>query len=259
MSNGEHSERTRSIMIERPSIFPASVLAGQTLANRALFPPNGLSLSYRAGRPPEEVQHHRRCLAARLGVQERALVFQSQVHGTAVRIVKASGPAGESDGLVTRTPGLVLCVSLADCAAVLLCDPQGSCVAGLHSGWRGTAANIVAAGIRSFTSISDSKPEELLAYIGACASGQRYEVGAEVAEQFPSSVRRKGKQPQAWLLDIRARIVEQLLAAGLRENAIELAAGCTIGDQRYHSYRRDGPQSGRMAAFIGIIPAQNAT
>ncbi|GAG03167.1 unnamed protein product, partial [marine sediment metagenome] len=45
---------------------------------------------------------------------------------------------------------------------------------------------------------------------------------------------------------------DQLLAAGLGPDRIELAGICTIQDDRFFSYRRDGPETGRFALVAGV-------
>src|SRR5437870_2619300 len=53
-------------------------------------------------------------------------------------------------------------------------------------------------------------------------------------------------------LDVRAANVAQLLAAGVPRDRIHDVADCTsCRADLYHSYRRDGPRSGRMINYIG--------
>jgi copper oxidase (laccase) domain-containing protein len=53
-------------------------------------------------------------------------------------------------------------------------------------------------------------------------------------------------------LDVRAANVAQLRAAGLVEPHIHHVMDCTsCRADLYHSYRRDGPRSGRMISYIG--------
>jgi copper oxidase (laccase) domain-containing protein len=57
-------------------------------------------------------------------------------------------------------------------------------------------------------------------------------------------------------VDLRAVIDAQLRAAGV--DRVDHVAGCTMCDvERFHSYRRDGPISGRMLAVIvsGVVPS----
>jgi copper oxidase (laccase) domain-containing protein len=54
-------------------------------------------------------------------------------------------------------------------------------------------------------------------------------------------------------LDVRAANVHQLLAEGLQPESIHHVPDCThCHPELYHSYRRDGPGSGRMISFVGF-------
>lgn len=239
------------IELDRPTIFPSHILSGVTHRNADIFPPYGLSLHKAGILTDEEVSAHRRTFAEGIGVTPKQLQFQQQVHGTVVSVIREIASAEESDGMITAQKNIVLCVSVADCAAVLLYDPEHEVVAGLHSGWRGTVGNIVAVGIETMTSEFGSQPGQLLAYISACASAERYIVREDVAGQFPDECKKQVSEYE-WLIDIRSRIQQQLRAAGIPAGQIECSDACTIGDVMYHSYRRDREQSGRMTAFIGL-------
>jgi len=91
----------------------------------------------------------------------------------------------------------------------------------------------------------------LLAAIGPCIEVEAFEVGEEVAAQFPAQfVHREGvRKPH---VDLVATVRAQLIAAGVPAEAISRTGGCTFSDpSRYFSYRRDGAGIGQMLAFIG--------
>ena len=52
-----------------------------------------------------------------------------------------------ADAIVTRTPGLAIGVSTADCGPVLLADPQARVIGAAHAGWRGALAGVIEATI----------------------------------------------------------------------------------------------------------------
>ena len=52
-------------------------------------------------------------------------------------------------------------------------------------------------------------------------------------------------------VDLRAAVRAQLRALGLADDAIDDVPGCTKHEpDRFHSFRRDGANSGRMLAAI---------
>ncbi len=235
-----------ALPIETPTIFPDSVIAGITLRAVERFPPRGFSLEDPT--TPTPAAH---LLAATLGVPWERLKFQHQVHSALVRWVHLQSPIETSDGMITDQPGLILCVRVADCCAVLLFCPEPPVIAALHAGWRGIAAGIVETGLGELLRIG-CPPERILAYLSPCASAERYVVRADVAQLFPQSA--FPVDGQFYRLDLRGDIRRRLCALGLRETNIELSRGCTLSDPRYHSFRRDGNAAGRMVAFIGMHP-----
>jgi YfiH family protein len=239
--------------LETPAIFPQDeIIAGVTKRNVEIFPEKGgLSLSPGKILSKEELAEHRRIFADNLGISQSVLKFQNQVHGDTIRIITPDSVAESSDGMITNFKNVVLCVIIADCAAVLMYDPKNRVVAGLHSGWRGTKANIVSKAITLLKSDFKSDPADLLVYVSPCASGELYIVREDVAQHFPRTA--KKINDEEFLFDNRAEIGLQLAEAGVLKSNIEISTGCTIGGENdYHSYRRDGERSGRMAAFIGM-------
>ena len=174
-----------------------------------------------------------------------------QVHGARVATVDGPGHVPAHDGLVTGTSNLVLSVLAADCALVLLADPEAGVVGACHSGWRGTVADITGEAIRAMCDLG-AEADRMLAYVGPCISVDAFEVGEEVAETFPTDVvvqRSDWPRPH---VDLKAALVRQLAEAGVDGERVEVAAGCTIRDNgRFYSYRAEGGTPGRMLGFIG--------
>ena len=54
------------------------------------------------------------------------------------------------------------------------------------------------------------------------------------------------------LFDLWTANRNQLIAAGVRPDAIETAGLCSICDHRFWSHRRDGTDAGRTALFLGL-------
>jgi YfiH family protein len=194
----------------------------------------------------------RAALALQLGFASDALVIPNQVHGTTLAVVHANTPSEPADGLITSTQGLLLGVTLADCCGILIWAEDQAVIAAIHSGWRGTAGKIAQRCVLTLQERFGLDPSTLHAWLSPCASGQRYTVRADVAQYFPRTI--TPYRDEMFLFDNVAEIKHQLLEAGLNEQNISISGLCTIGDERFHSYRRDGERAGRMVAFIGILP-----
>ena len=89
------------------------------------------------------------------------------------------------------------------------------------------------------------------AYVGPCISAQAFEVGDEVAAQFPeASVVRRPEWPRPHV-DLGVDLSRQLAEARIRD--VELAGDCTVGGvDRFYSYRAENGKTGRMVGFIGL-------
>jgi YfiH family protein len=170
----------------------------------------------------------------------------TQIHSAKVLPVVRIGCAGEGDGLVTSTPGVVVSVRTADCFPVLLLDTRLRVVAAIHAGWRGTAARIVPAAIDVMRGEFKTRPEDIRAAIGPGIGKCCYQVGEEVARRFGLE--------GAGHVDLEQANRDQLIEAGVPDTQIQLLGLCTFCDGRFHSYRRDKDAAGRMISFIGIRP-----
>jgi polyphenol oxidase len=213
-----------------------------------------LNLAAHTGDESHAVAQNRRRLRAQLELPAEPLWLE-QVHGTHVidldRLV-AEGPH-RADAALTRSPGRVCAVLVADCLSVLLAERRGSAVAAVHAGWRGLAAGVLEAAVQALA----VAPTDLMAWIGPGIGAAHYEVGAEVraalmaagpayAAAFAPNARGR------WQCDLPAIARHRLHGLGVR--AVYAGEGCTFAEpERFFSYRRDG-RCGRMAALIWLLP-----
>jgi hypothetical protein len=196
------------------------------------------------------VERNRARLAGELGFAPERLAVNRQVHGVDVIAVDREYRECEGDGLITNQRGWLLGVSVADCGPVLLYDRETGAIGAIHSGWRGSAAGVVGNGIVRMREEYDTDPGDLLVWLGPSAGPCCYEVGDEVADRFDRSCSRPTGEGK-YLFDNRRAILLDLLREGVPAASIHVDSRCTICDSSFHSWRRDGPDSGRMLAVIG--------
>jgi YfiH family protein len=195
-----------------------------------------------------------------LGPNVTRVLQVRQVHGAAVAQadpgwLQAAGGPVEADAVVARaTPAarLAVGVRVADCVPVLVGDPATGDVAAIHAGWRGVVAGVVGRAIDALAPAGDGpRRARLVAAIGPCIGPCCFEVGREVASSVGFVEREAGDKAY---VDLRAAVRAQLAAAGLESSHIEDVPGCTKHEPgRFHSFRRDGANSGRMLAAIATI------
>jgi YfiH family protein len=225
------------------------------------------NLSSVGGDRAEHGRRSRERLRDSLGV--RRIVRGYQVHGTVVGRVfddgagprratsledgeEARPPTFEDDGEDTRRPTFQAdghAVSAHDVAAMVLaadCIPvvlgADGAVAALHAGWRGLAAGVLEEGVRALREVGGQG--DVLAVVGPCAGACCYEVGEEVHSAF-GDAHRHGR-----LIDLRALARDRLLGAEVAE--VRDAPLCTICDERFFSYRREGARAGRQAGVAWL-------
>jgi len=231
--------------------------------------PGELNLGFTAADSAENVRENRlRFAEAVTGSRDTPLRTVRQVHSN--RSVAAAEVAVDADGLMTRQPGILIGIQTADCIPVLVADPVTRAVAAFHAGWRGTVARIVELGIARMQAEFGSDPADLFAAIGPGIGPCCYTIGGEVlerfteefsyaAELFSQEVTNPQSLPDVSIvhLDLRVNLKEanrrQLMAAGLRPDAIATVGGCTACQPRlFYSHRASGGHAGRMMAVIGI-------
>jgi len=239
-----------------------------------------LNLGFTEWDKRENVKENRRRVQAAVGAQDLKLVSLLQFHSDGIlHFETAPTEPARADASVTKRAGLLLAVQTADCVPILLVDPKNRAVAAVHAGWRGTLARIVEKTIGRMQMQFGSKAEHLLAAIGPAIGGCCYEVGTEVAAaysgQFANAAEffdelRTGDEPNPlqWmnmmppghqpppkkvLLDLQKANRAQLEAAGVPAKNIFASDLCTACRRDLlFSYRKEGAESGRMMAVIGI-------
>lgn len=193
-------------------------------------------------------------LCTQIGVRRLARGYQ--VHGAAVRRIRgeddvsepdtpAVHPTVEADGHATALPGIGAMALTADCLPVALGSPGA--VAMLHAGWRGLAAGVLEEGVRALREVGAEDEEEeetAVAIIGPGAGACCYEVGPEVHTAFGDI------QHERQHIDLKAIARDRLLAAGV--DRVHDVGSCTICDERFFSYRREGARAGRQAGIAWL-------
>lgn len=159
----------------------------------------------------------------------------------------------EADALLAIDPGVAVGVYTADCVPILLAQREARGVAAVHTGWRGSAAEIAAIAARELARRLGCETGELLAAIGPHVGPCCYEVDEPVIRAIVEPEVFSRGRPGHAQLDLGRLSRLQLLRAGLPAHAITAVGGCTACDsERYLSYRRDGGH-GRMLHFVRML------
>jgi YfiH family protein len=216
-----------------------------------------LNLSRGVGDDPDAVRANRARVLAAMARAPDDHVDATQVHGTAAALADGRHRGTTLPGvdiLLSGDPSVVLAMHCADCVPLLLADPAHGAVAAVHTGWRGTAAGAAGAAVRAMREAFGSQPQELVAAIGPAIGPCCYEVDAPVREQFGLWPWReqvfRATGPGRWHLDLWDANTRQLLAAGLRQDAVLRAGLCTSCHPALFFSHRRARRTGHMAALI---------
>jgi YfiH family protein len=216
-------------------------------------PFDSLNTSFGVGDDSVAVERNREIVRACF--EGANLAYCRQVHGRrVVRVPVATGSAGDGrppvgDALITDTPGTALVIQVADCQAVLLYDPVTRAAANIHSGWRGSTANIIGRTVAAMNRHFGTNPSDLHAGIGpslgpCCAEFVNYR--EEIPRQYWAY------KDAADRFDFWALSVDQLRAAGVPAEQIQSDGRCTrCRTDRFFSYRGENT-TGRFAVVIGL-------
>lgn len=199
------------------------------------------------------VQENRRRFFTALGISESQTAGSYQVHKDKVKVIEAPTMLEGYDALVTNKPDVYLTITIADCVPVLIYDPVQQVVAAAHAGWKGTVAQIAQKTIQTMTRQFGSLPINCKAFIGICIEGAHYEVGTEVANHFPASQKNWHEERQKYYVDLKKANQDQLRAAGVLAEHIEVSSYSTVANNdTFFSHRYEKGTTGRMLAVIGM-------
>lgn len=227
---------------------------GESRKGGLAFQQNTLNLATHVDDLPDAVIENWRRFEAATPWSRKSVATCQQVHSDKILEVSSGNHhLLEADALISRRPGLAVGVFTADCIPILVADAEHRHVAAIHCGWKGVAANLAGKTITQLVETDDQRRENLLVWIGAAIRCDSYEVGAEVALQFDTSVYRASK-PGKFQLDLVKAVKQQLLTAGITKLNIE---DCQIdtytSNKDIFSYRADGKNTGRMMTFVGFL------
>lgn len=174
-------------------------------------------------------------LAALVDVKTENFIAPKQIHSANIAIAPAKGGGiPDTDAVILREKGYALTLNFADCTPIILFDPVLNIAAGVHAGWRGTAAQIAQKTALKMIELG-SKPKNIKAAIGPCISKCCFEVSEEVVEALKPYVEYTPKG-EKFMVDLKATNRNQLEEIGVRE--IDIAPNCTVCESdKFFSYR----------------------
>lgn len=165
------------------------------------------------------------------------------------------------DALVTRTRGLALGVTGADCGILLFSDPGAGVIGAAHAGWKGAFTGVLESTLQKMEEAGASRPA-IRVVLGPTIAQSSYEVGPEFRDRFLAQSARNARffdvseKPEHFMFDLPAYIGAKLTAEGVGEFR-NLALDTYADETQFYSYRRSvhrgEPDYGRLVAAIALV------
>jgi polyphenol oxidase len=193
---------------------------------------------------PAKVAENRRRMAEQMGVAPEHLLSVHQVHSPDAVVATDPWPGGvrpRADAIVTRSEGLAIAVTTADCGPILLVDPNARVIGAVHAGWKGALTGILESTVEAMEKLGAER-SGIVAAIGPLIRQHSYEVGGEFVDRFTET---DAENALFFLPSVREGHAMFDLAGFIRtrlENAgvlmIDDIGVDTYSDERCYSYRR---------------------
>ena len=219
----------------------------------------GLNCGEGSSDQAEAIKTNRKLVAGAMNVAEQNFITVHQIHSANVITVAEpfAGSKPKADAIVSNTKGLAIGILTADCAPILLSDPNTGIVGAAHSGWQGAVKGIARSTVAKMVELG-ADLGNIQAVVGPCISQKNYEVGKEFLEKFLNedhnfmkffSTGKDGK----YHFDLPSFCLQSLRDTGV--NNAEWTGHCTYEDSdRFYSYRRathsGEPDYGRLISVI---------
>jgi YfiH family protein len=190
------------------------------------------------------VAENRRRMAEQMAVAPDRLLTLYQVHSPDVVVATAPWDGGarpKADAIVTRTEGLAIGVTAADCGPILLVDPSARVIGAAHAGWKGALTGVLESTVDAMEKLG-AEHGGIVAAIGPMIRQNSYEVGSDFVERFLEAdaehamfflpAEREGHA----MFDLAGFIRMRLENTGVL--MIDDTGVDTYTDERFYSYRR---------------------
>lgn len=209
---------------------------------------------------PEAVRENRRRCAEHLNGE---LVTAYQVHSATALTADGPWPDGppQADAVVSATPGVICGALSADCAPILLADPEAKVVGAAHAGWKGALSGVAEAAIARMEALG-ARREQIVAVVGPCIAPESYEVGLEFADRFLAAhpdnacFFHPGAGDEKRQFDLPGFVTARLKAAGV--GRCEWIGRDTCTDEALffsnrRAFKRGEPDYGRLLSAIVLV------
>ena len=139
-----------------------------------------------SGDKKENVLKNLNLVSQNIGCKDELLITLNQIHSNRVVYFKNIDSIKNKligDAIVTKVKNVGIGILTADCAPILLYDPEKKIIGCIHSGWKGALNGVIKNTIKKFKELN-SNTDNLFVVVGPCIGKKNYEVKVDFYEKF---------------------------------------------------------------------------
>ncbi len=185
------------------------------------------------------------------------LAFLNQTHSTDGMIIADKIPAFDEDGdyLITDKKSIGIGVMTADCLPIIVYDSKNHVAAIAHAGWRGTVGEVAIKTVQNMQQVFGTSLAQIGVFFGPSAKQCCYvvdELFVSNIKEFTLQVIERNRNG-ALCFNLPGLNELQLHRMGIPKAALNKDYNlCTMCDEQFFSYRRQGQQAGRQMSIIAL-------
>ena len=145
-----------------------------------------LNCGLRSGDEKANVLKNLKSVSQKIGCKDELLITPNQTHSNKVIYFENEGSIKNKlfgDAIVTKIKNIGIGILTADCAPILIYDPNKKIIGCVHSGWRGALNGVIKNTVKKFEELN-SNINDLITVVGPCIKKENYDVKIDFYERF---------------------------------------------------------------------------
>ena len=197
-----------------------------------------------SGDKKENVLKNLNLVSQKIGCKDELLITLNQNHSNKVVYFENKSSIKNKlpgDAIVTKIKNVGIGILTADCAPILLYDPQKKIIGCIHSGWRGALNGVIENTIKKFKEL-DCNIDNLVAVVGPCIKKENYEVKIDFYEKFVNQNTKyeeffNNNSNNTYIFDLRGFINNKISDLNIK-NIENIEMDTFTARETFYSYRR---------------------
>lgn len=199
------------------------------------------------------VEESKKFICEKLNIPLKNLIIPVQTHSDNIGIITSIEETFDNtDALITNIPNIAIGLNFADCVPIIFYDESKKVVACAHAGWRGTVQQIGIKTVQKMIERYNSKPEDIIALIGASIGKCCFEVKEDVMEKIKNSIPQKFHTEEVFSDNkVDLKLVNKIQLSNFGIKKIDVCENCTsCSNDLFYSYRKENGKCARHSAII---------